>query len=105
MTFSKKLIVFFMIVGLLPLAAVGVMAYSQAAAALQQQAANQLISVRDMKKPEIESCFETISRQVVTLSEDRIILDARREFTQAFFGLRSNTARLSIRLGIAGALL
>jgi len=85
MKIGKKLIIFFLVVGVIPLAVVGILAYSQAAAALQEQASNQLIAVREMKKEMIEDYFGLIRNQVITLSEDQMVIDAMKEFTEAFF--------------------
>jgi len=57
MKIGPKLITFFLIAGIIPLAVVGFLAYTQAAAALQQQASNQLIAIRDIKKDQIELYF------------------------------------------------
>ncbi len=85
MNIGKKLIIFFLSVGVIPLAIVGIMAYTQAASALQEQASNQLVAVREMKKSMIEDYFGSIRNQIITLSEDQMIIDAMKEFTEAFF--------------------
>jgi methyl-accepting chemotaxis protein len=51
---------------------------------LEQQAKNRLISVRDSRKSQIESYLSTITRQVQTFSNDRMIIDATQEFKLAF---------------------
>ncbi len=53
-----KLIALFLIVGLIPLLAVGVYSLVTSSSALSDQAYNQLVSVREMKKRQIESFFE-----------------------------------------------
>ncbi len=82
---SKRLIIFFLLVGIIPLAVVGILAYSNSSKALEQQAMNQLIAVREMKKSMIEDYFGSIRNQIITLSEDQMIIDAMKEFTEAFF--------------------
>ncbi|UCH64131.1 MAG: methyl-accepting chemotaxis protein [Fidelibacterota bacterium] len=90
---GKKLIIFFLTVGVIPLAAVGFLVYSQTAAALQEQVSNQLITVREMKKEMIEDYFGSIRNQIITLSEDQMIIDAMKEFTEAFFLMEAEYGR------------
>ena len=52
--------------------------------AMNAQARNQLVSLRETKKTQIEDYFGTIQKQVITLSNDRMIMDAMREFKDAF---------------------
>lgn len=52
--------------------------------AIEEQAQQRLIAVRDLKREEIESYFRTISRQVLTLANDRMIIDAIPRFVSGF---------------------
>ena len=51
---------------------------------LETQAKNQLISIREMKKSQIEGYFHTIRNQVLTFSNDRMVINAMREFKAGF---------------------
>ncbi len=54
---NTKLIAIFLLIGLIPLGVVGVVSLTKSKAALQKQAFNQLISLRDVKKGQIETYF------------------------------------------------
>ncbi len=57
--------------------------------ALKQSAEDQLISIREIKKTQIEGYFQQIENQVKTFSNDRMIIDAMQEFNSAFHGYTS----------------
>ena len=87
-----------MIIGSLLLAAVPVIlagfvlqgiATDKARDALEAQVTNQLTSVRELKKNQIEDYFGTIRDQALTLSNDTMIIDALQEFREAFNGYRT----------------
>ena len=52
--------------------------------ALEQAAFNKLTAVREMKSQQIEDYFLSIRHQVVTFSEDQMIVDAMRAFSASF---------------------
>jgi len=58
MKLSTKLLVAFLLVGALPAAIIGFLALNKASNALEEQAFNQLIGMRDIKKLQIENYFE-----------------------------------------------
>ncbi|MAG92157.1 MAG: hypothetical protein CMJ48_00180 [Planctomycetaceae bacterium] len=51
---------------------------------LRQEAMNKLIAVREIKKNQIESYFQTINDQMLTFSENRMVVDAMQEFRTQF---------------------
>lgn len=55
--------------------------------ALEQETFNRLTAIREVKSQQIEDYFRTIHNQVVTFSEDRMVIDAMRAFSQAFISL------------------
>ena len=57
---------------------------NQARMALQNSAQNQLLSIRETKKGQIEDYFANIKNQVLTYANDRMIIEAMSEFQQAF---------------------
>ncbi|MEH6606340.1 MAG: response regulator [Pseudomonadales bacterium] len=64
-------------------------------AALEQEAFNRLIAVRAMKSQQIEDYFLSIRNQVVTFSEDQMVVDAMREFTDSFHSIEGElTSRM-----------
>jgi methyl-accepting chemotaxis protein len=52
--------------------------------ALKYAAENQLISIRDTKKTQIEDYFGTIRNQIISFSDDHMIIDATRAFKTSF---------------------
>ncbi|MDD1793697.1 methyl-accepting chemotaxis protein [Enterovibrio sp. ZSDZ42] len=73
--FSKlkiKLLMIFLLIGVLPILIVGYLALSQSSSALQGQAFAQLVSMREVKKDQILSYFERAIKdtQVLAESED-----------------------------------
>ncbi|MGR3173778.1 MAG: methyl-accepting chemotaxis protein [Candidatus Scalindua sp.] len=85
---GAKVISLFLIAGLVPLAVIGILSLNSSSKALKQQAFNQLVSVRETKKKQIEDYFSTIRKQVRTFSENGMIVDAMKEFKTAFKDVR-----------------
>ena len=89
MTLKKKLLVGGVALAVIPLLiatiAVEVVATQIGREAIEEQAQNRLIAVRDIKKGQIESYFKTIKDQVSTFANDRMIIDAIGQFNNSFF--------------------
>ena len=51
--------------------------------ALEEQARNQLLSVRETTRYSVEQFFHTIQSQVITLSDDRMAIDAMKALPAA----------------------
>lgn len=81
-----KFLSIFLIVGLLPFFVVGIVSLIKTKASLSQQAFNQLVAVRDIKKNQVEQYFTTLKNQIITFSENKMIVDSMLEFKQAFNG-------------------
>jgi anti-anti-sigma regulatory factor/HAMP domain-containing protein len=74
------------ILGLVAVLALGTMAlvsYRLGVSTLERQAIDQLTSIRELKGRQVELYFEMIRDQVVSLSENRMVVDALREFSAA----------------------
>ena len=67
----------------------GYQSYSQANKVLSEQAQMKLISIRDIQKQQIESYFKTIENQVLSFSNDIMIIDAMSAFKQSFKSYRN----------------
>ncbi len=76
MKLRAKLLAAFLAVGVIPFAILAVVALNQAGSALSKQAFSQLVSIRDIKKSQIERYLQTVMDQAVTFSEDRMIVEA-----------------------------
>ncbi len=71
---------------------VGWVSVDSSRTAMREQAIEKLVAQREIKKSEIESYFETLQNQVLTFSNDRMIIDAMTGFKQAFRNFRSDQA-------------
>ena len=89
MTLKKKLLVGGVALAIIPLLlatiTVEVVATKIGMEAIEEQAQSRLIAVRDIKKGQIESYFETIKKQVLTYANNRMIIDAAGQFNNNFF--------------------
>ena len=52
--------------------------------ALKEQAFNQLVSVRETKKEQIEEYFSNIEKQITAYSKGQMIINAMEEFKTSF---------------------
>jgi class 3 adenylate cyclase len=79
-----KLLALVLLIGLSTFGATGTIAYLKHLQSLKQDAMNQLTGVRNSKAFQIEAYYRTIHSHVLTLSEDRMFIDAIREFRSAY---------------------
>ncbi len=84
LTLKTKLQLSFLLIGLLSISVTGWQTFETARNALETLTSDRLTSLREMKKRQIESHFEQIRNQVITFSEDRMIIEATRKFIPAF---------------------
>lgn len=88
MKIKNKLIIGSILMALVPVSIISVtigwISINSSREMLEEQVKDRLISVRDMKTGEIEQYFDTLSKQVLTFSNDRMIIDAMRELNKAF---------------------
>ncbi len=84
MGMGAKVIILFLVAGIIPFTVMGILGHRSASTSLQEQAFNQLVSVRETKKKQIEDYFSTIRKQVHTFSEDKMVVDAMKEFKASF---------------------
>lgn len=77
------LLLIFLAVALLPMMVVGFLTYTQAKNALETEATNKLVAVRDFKGHWITSYFEERLTDALVLSNDPTILAATQAFDQA----------------------
>lgn len=61
---------------------------SNAISGLEQKATDQLVAIRDNKKQQIEKYFESIRDQILTFSENRMVVNAMKEFPGFFTSYR-----------------
>jgi methyl-accepting chemotaxis protein len=73
MTIKKQLILVLLAVGILPFLVIGIMSYSTASKALEEEAYNKLEIARGLKKSQIEDYFDAMSKNIANLTENRNI--------------------------------
>jgi methyl-accepting chemotaxis protein len=88
---KSKLIAAFLVLCLVPLAAVAWMGYASTQSALQDEAKAKLTALREVKAHEIEGYFGTIAGQVRTLSQSNATVEAMGAFSAAFHMLPGQT--------------
>ncbi|MCP5005250.1 MAG: hypothetical protein GY941_15140 [Planctomycetes bacterium] len=103
MSMGAKVIILFLVAGIIPFAVMGILGYRNASKSLQEQAFNQLVSVREIKKKQIEDYFSTIRKQAHTFSRDKMVVDAMTEFKAAFKDFRKENELTDTRLEEYGA--
>ena len=79
-----KLLSLLFLLALITLAVTGTIAYVKNLTALRSNVFNQLTGVTLSKRSQIESYYQTIHSHVETLSDDRMFVDAMREFRDAY---------------------
>jgi len=79
-----KLLSLLLLLAVITLGVTGTIAYIKNVTALKQSVFNQLTGVTRSKRSQIESYYETIHNHVETLSSDRMLIDAMREFRDAY---------------------
>lgn len=88
MKISQKLLFSSIAFGVLPAVIVstvlGFQAASSSKKAMEENAKKQLTAIRDIKKKSIERYFYTVREQVLTLSDNRMVIDAMKEMGGTF---------------------
>lgn len=59
---------------------------------LRKEAFDKLTAVREVKHAAVERYFQTIDNQIITFSEDRMVVDAMRQFKKSFRDFRIENA-------------
>ena len=93
MSMGAKIISLFALGGLIPLAVIGVISYYSSSRALEKQALNQLVSIRDAKKVNIEGWFNERKSNMNTLAVSPLVINAVKEFKRTFHELGAEKAR------------
>lgn len=79
-----KLFISFLFIGIISIFITVWVSYSTAKKSLEESAFSHLTSVRAMKASQIGAYFDQIRNQVQTFSNDRMVIDAMKEFKTAF---------------------
>jgi methyl-accepting chemotaxis protein len=86
---KKKLLIAFLSVGIIPFAIMAVVSLQKADTALSHQAFAQMQSMRDVKKEQVLHYLQTIKDQIITYSENHMIVSAMGDFSGAFKTFRN----------------
>jgi methyl-accepting chemotaxis protein len=81
---KTKLLCAFLAVGIIPFAVLALVALQKSGNALSTQAFNQLESMRDVKKGQVEDYLGTLKDQMLTFSENLMIVSAIKELAAAY---------------------
>jgi len=79
-----KLVALFLLIGISALLVAGFWASRQAEQALLEKSYNQLESVREIKRQAVERYFTHIQNQILTFSENSMVVDAMGELREVF---------------------
>ncbi len=71
---------------------VGWQASSIAATAMEKRAFSQLVAIREIQKTQIENYFKTIKKEVITYSNNGMIVDMMQQLPTAFFDYDNQTS-------------
>ena len=81
---KAKILTVVVLVGIVSMAIAGLQGYWQGRQALEKTAFDNLTAIRESRARQIEDYFDQIRNQVVTLSENRMIVEAMRELKTTF---------------------
>jgi len=81
---KTKLLIAFLSVGTIPFAIVSIISMNQMSNSLSKQIFSQLVSIRDIKKLQVENYLKTIKNQIRTFSENFMIVEAMHQFDHSF---------------------
>ena len=95
---KTKLLLQFMMIGIIPMLVMGVLAYKIASDSLQTAALAKLESVQQVKKAAVERYFNGIQNQLITFTNNKMIVDATQAFRQEFFDVTSSNELTSERI-------
>lgn len=84
MRFRTKLILLFLMVGLMPISILGYLNYHQAYKALARQSMDQLISLREDRKTQLQEFFRNLRLDAEILSDHRLLKDILSEYIAAY---------------------
>ena len=83
-TLRTKILIILSIVAIGSVAIYGYIGFTTASKYMEKESFNKLTAIREMKATQIEDYFRGINNQIITYSEDWMIVDAMREFKQGF---------------------
>ncbi len=99
MKIGAKIAAVAVVITILAIVITGSVSYFALRATLEEQEFKKLVAIRELKASQIEEYIQQISGQVRTFSQDRMVIDAMRTFTDAFQSIRGELVDQGERLG------
>lgn len=93
---ANRLLLSLLAVSLLPLGFMGISTYNSASTALEAQSLSQLETVRSITAKSVERYFAGLENQLRVASEDRMTLEALKEFTRSMEAIATDDAAESV---------
>ncbi|MHC4270121.1 MAG: MCP four helix bundle domain-containing protein, partial [Planctomycetota bacterium] len=90
LSIKTKLISIILSVGILSINITGLLCYLNTRNTLEKVYTDKLASIRETKKQQIEAYFSQIRNQVITLSEDHMIIGAMNQFKTTFYDVKKD---------------
>lgn len=84
MRLRTKLILLFLVIGIVPIAVAGYLNFHKGSDILEEQTINQLISVREDRKAQLQDFFRHLGLDVEVLSDHRLLKDVLMEYVAAY---------------------
>jgi len=84
MKIGIRLIISFFLIAMIATGIVGYISYTKGKDSLEEESFNRLTAVRELKATQIESYFKLIKDQLLTFSEDRMVIAAMQNFNDGF---------------------
>ncbi len=85
LSLQKRIVVQFLLIGLIPLCFMGGVAYYLSAYSLKGAAKVELVTILANKKIAIDNYFETIKNQITTYAQNKMIVEAAVKFKGSFY--------------------
>lgn len=89
---SQKLFFYLILVGIFGNVTIGLFSFINAKNSITKRTYDQLTSIREMKGRQIEDYFIQIDNQILTMSEDQMVIDFTNKLNQTFFNVAENVA-------------
>lgn len=87
---KSKILLQLLLNGITPLLVIGTIAFILASRSLEEGAVKQLESVTEIKTSAVERYFKSIENQILTFSENQMIIDAAKDFKKSFDRIADN---------------
>jgi PAS domain S-box-containing protein len=79
-----QILILLSIIAIVAVGVIGFISYSSAKSAMERESFNKLTAVRELKANQVTDYFQQIRNQIITLSEDRMIIEATNEFIDGY---------------------